>query len=68
MHAEKPYKIKAFSGNAQGTGSLEGTFTTGKLPSGLPTPTLNVSDLAAATRAGSSPTFKPAASARPRSR
>ncbi|HEV8547772.1 MAG TPA: aryl-sulfate sulfotransferase [Polyangiaceae bacterium] len=47
MHASTMYKIKAFSGNATGTGSLEGTFTTGKLPSGLPTPKLNVDDIPA---------------------
>jgi hypothetical protein len=47
MHAETAYKLRAFSGNAQGTGSLEGTFTTGKLPSGLPTPKLQLDELPA---------------------
>ena len=50
MHAEKPYKIRAVSGNAQGSGSLEGTFTTGKLPSGLPTATVNIDELPAEQR------------------
>lgn len=45
MHAEKAYKIRAVSGNATGQGSAEGTFTAGKLPSGLPTPKLNIDDL-----------------------
>jgi hypothetical protein len=46
MHAEKKYQIKAVSGNAQGSGSLEGSFTTGKLPASLPTPMLTAMDLA----------------------
>ena len=47
MHAETAYKIRAFSGNAQGTGSAEGTFTTGKLPSALPTAKVNLDELPA---------------------
>jgi hypothetical protein len=47
MHAETMYKLRALSGNAQGSGSLEGTFTTGKLPQALPKATLNVDDLPA---------------------
>lgn len=46
MHAQKAYKIKAVSTTASATGSLEGTFTTGMLPSGLPTPMLTASDFA----------------------
>jgi hypothetical protein len=46
MHAEKTYKLKAVSTTASATGSLEGSFTTGKLPSGLPTPMLTASDFA----------------------
>ena len=45
MHAETAYKLRAFSGNAQGTGSAEGTFTTGKLPSALPLPKLQLDEL-----------------------
>jgi hypothetical protein len=44
MHAQKAYKIKAVSSNAQGTGSAEGTFTTGQLPASVPLPTLDASD------------------------
>jgi hypothetical protein len=46
MHAEKMYKIKAVSTTAQATGSLEGSFTTGKLPASLPTPMLTANDFA----------------------
>jgi hypothetical protein len=46
MHAQKTYKLKAVSTTASATGSLEGTFTTGMLPSGLPTPMLTASDFA----------------------
>jgi hypothetical protein len=46
MHAETMYKIRAVSGNGQGTGSVEGSFTTGKLPNALPKATLNVDDIA----------------------
>jgi hypothetical protein len=44
MHAEKAYKIKAVSSNADGTGSAEGTFTTGKLPASVPLPMLTAND------------------------
>ena len=47
MHAETMYKLRAVSGNAQGSGSLEGTFTTGKLPQALPKATLNIDDIPA---------------------
>jgi hypothetical protein len=46
MHAETAYKIKAVSASAAGTGSVEGTFTTGKLPASLPTPMLTANDFA----------------------
>jgi hypothetical protein len=46
MHAGKAYKIKAVSTSATATGSLEGSFTTGQLPSGLPTPMLTANDFA----------------------
>jgi hypothetical protein len=46
MHAEKKYQIKAVSATATATGSVEGTFTTGKLPSDVPTPMLTTSDFA----------------------
>jgi hypothetical protein len=46
MHAQKAYKIKAVSTNAQGTGSAEGTFMTGQLPASVPLPMLSVSDFA----------------------
>jgi hypothetical protein len=46
MHAETAYKIKAVSTNADGSGSAEGTFTTGKLPASVPLPMLTASDLA----------------------
>ena len=46
MHAEKAYKIRAVSTNAQGSGSIEGNFTTGKLPASVPLPTLSASDFA----------------------
>jgi hypothetical protein len=36
MHAETAYQVKALSTSATATGSAEGTFTTGKLPTGLP--------------------------------
>ncbi len=35
MHAETAYQIKAISTSATATGSATGSFTTGKLPSGL---------------------------------
>jgi len=46
MHAAKTYKIKAISSNAQGTGSAEGSFTTGNLPASVVVPMLSVSDFA----------------------
>jgi hypothetical protein len=46
MHAQQAYKLKAVSATATAVGSLEGTFTTGKLPASLPTPTLSASDAA----------------------
>jgi hypothetical protein len=36
MHPETAYKIKAVSTSATATGSAEGTFTTGKLPTNAP--------------------------------
>ena len=36
MHAQTAYDIKAISTSATATGSATGTFTTGKLPTGLP--------------------------------
>ncbi|HWP04753.1 MAG TPA: aryl-sulfate sulfotransferase [Polyangiaceae bacterium] len=36
MHPETSYKIKAVSTSAAATGSAEGTFTTGKLPTNAP--------------------------------
>src|SRR6185436_6185210 len=52
MHAGKTYKLKAISTNAQGTGSREGTFTTGALPAGVPLPTLSVNDTSANIQSG----------------
>jgi hypothetical protein len=46
MHAQKAYKIKAVSSNAQGTGSAEGMFMTGALPASVVVPTLDVGDFA----------------------
>jgi hypothetical protein len=46
MHASKKYKLKAVSSTATATGSLEGEFTAGKLPSGIPAPMLTESDFA----------------------
>src|SRR5688500_829562 len=51
MHATSAYQIKAMSGNAVGTGSAEGMFSTGMLPSSMPTGMVTVGD-AAATHAG----------------
>lgn len=36
MHAETNYMLRAVSSNASNTGSAEGTFMTGALPSGVP--------------------------------
>jgi hypothetical protein len=36
MHAQTAYRIKAVSTNPTATGSVEGTFTTGALPQGIP--------------------------------
>lgn len=46
MHAQTTYKIKAVSTTAAAAGSVEGSFTTGMLPAGVPLPTLTVSDFA----------------------
>jgi len=46
MHAQQAYQIKAVSSNTQGTGSAEGMFMTGMLPSGVPTTTLSVGQFA----------------------
>jgi hypothetical protein len=44
MHASKTYQIKAVSSTATATGSAEGTFTAGKLPTVITTPMLTASD------------------------
>ena len=36
MHAQQAYQIKAISTNSAGSGSVEGTFTTGTLPAQIP--------------------------------
>ena len=36
MHAQQAYQIKAISTNSAGSGSAEGTFTTGTLPAQIP--------------------------------
>jgi hypothetical protein len=46
MHADTLYKIMAFSAAEAGTGSVEGSFTTGPLPADFPLPTLTVDDAA----------------------
>ncbi|HEY3493065.1 MAG TPA: aryl-sulfate sulfotransferase [Polyangiaceae bacterium] len=46
MHAETNYQIKAFSGNARGTGTSDGTFMTGQLPNHVPATTLTKNDTA----------------------
>lgn len=46
MRAQTTYRVKAISDNAQGSGSAEGTFTTGMLPANLPTPMLAADSLA----------------------
>jgi hypothetical protein len=46
MHAQKTYRIRAVSANRTGTGSADGTFMTGMLPSGITTPELTVDDFA----------------------
>jgi hypothetical protein len=48
MHAETSYKIRAVSSTAGGSASVEGSFTTGALPSGLPVGTQTVADTSAA--------------------
>jgi hypothetical protein len=44
MHADTQYLIKALSSGPAGSGSAEGTFTTGLLPANLPIPTLTADD------------------------
>ncbi len=44
MHAATEYEIKATSATSAKSGSAEGTFTTGALPSDFPLPTLAVND------------------------
>lgn len=44
MQAEKAYQIKALSSGSDGSGSAEGTFTTGKLPDSVPVAMLTASD------------------------
>jgi hypothetical protein len=51
MHASTAYQIKAVSGNSVGTGSAEGMFTTGMLPSNMPAGMVTMGD-ASATYAG----------------
>jgi hypothetical protein len=48
MRAEKKYLIKAVSTNSAGSDSAEGTFTTGKLPAGLPVATQTSADTSGA--------------------
>jgi hypothetical protein len=48
MRAEKKYLIKAVSTNSEGSGSAEGTYTTGKLPTGLPVGTQTAADTSGA--------------------
>ncbi len=44
MYADSDYVVKALSTNAQGSGSAEGSFSTGSLPSEIPLPTLSVNE------------------------
>lgn len=44
MYAESDYVVKALSTNTLGSGSAEGSFTTGSLPSEVPLPTLSVNE------------------------
>jgi hypothetical protein len=44
MHAETTYRLRAVSESETGTGSVEGTFTTGALPAGIPEANLTASD------------------------
>jgi len=44
MHADSDYVVKALSTNTLGTGSADGSFTTGSLPSEVPLPTLSVNE------------------------
>lgn len=48
MRAEKKYLIKAVSTNSAGYGSAEGSYTTGKLPAGLPVATQTSGDTSGA--------------------
>jgi len=47
MHAETDYMLKAVSANSAGSHSVEGSFTTGALPTGLPVATQTVADTSA---------------------
>ena len=44
MYADSDYVVKALSTNTAGTGSADGAFTTGSLPSEVPVPTLSVNE------------------------
>jgi hypothetical protein len=46
MHAAQAYLIKAISSNSSGSGSAEGKFTTGALPSSIPIAEVSVIDTA----------------------
>jgi hypothetical protein len=48
MYATTTYMLKAVSSDAGGASSAEGSFTTGALPSGLPTGTVTAGDASAA--------------------
>jgi hypothetical protein len=48
MHASTAYSIKAVSTNAAGSSSLEGSFTSGALPTGLAAATQTVADTSGA--------------------
>ena len=48
MHAETGYRLRAVSTSDTGTGSVEGTFTTGALPEGIPDAALTASNFAKA--------------------
>jgi hypothetical protein len=45
MHAETRYRLRAVSESEAGAGSVEGTFTTGALPEGIPEASLTASDV-----------------------
>jgi hypothetical protein len=44
MHAQQAYQIKAMSTNSAGSGSAEGTFTTGALPAQIPAGKVMIND------------------------